>query len=147
MKKILLLLSFTILAMASVQAQEMISVESDLQVDEAVDKIREAIEAKELKLFSVIDHQAAAEEAGMKLEGLQVIVFGNPELGSQLMQVNPRVGIELPMKILVFMERDRTTIAYHDPMLLLETYKLDEKKHLLEKMQKVMLMLARAGVE
>ncbi len=61
-----------------------------------------AIERRGLRVFARIDHAAAAHELGMELEEEEVVLFGNPSAGTPLMQSDRSVGIELPLRILVW---------------------------------------------
>ncbi|MEM5515645.1 DUF302 domain-containing protein [Henriciella sp. AS95] len=81
--------------------QAIIAHKSTLGFEETVDKLRSAIEARPLTLFAEIDHAKGARDAGLTLSPSTLFIFGNPSVGAPLMQANPALGIELPMKILV----------------------------------------------
>jgi uncharacterized protein (DUF302 family) len=68
---------------------------------EALRRLLDAVERRGLTVFAQIDHAAAAREIGMELADEVVVVFGNPRAGTLLMQQDPRVGIELPLRLLV----------------------------------------------
>ena len=72
----------------------------------------EAIERRQLTLFARVDHAAAAREAGLELEAEEVFLFGS---GTPLMQRDRRIGIELPLRILVWREGADVQLAYRDP--------------------------------
>jgi uncharacterized protein (DUF302 family) len=78
-------------------------------------RLTDAIERRGLTLFARIDHAAAAREAGLELSDEVVILFGNPRAGTPLMQSDPRIGIELPLRILVWQESEGVEIGYRDP--------------------------------
>ena len=59
------------------------------------------LERRGVRLFAVIDHADAAREAGLALPDEVVVIFGNPALGTKLMQHNARAGIDLPLRILI----------------------------------------------
>ena len=61
-----------------------------------------AITSRGLTVFARVDHAAAAREAGMELAAEELVVFGNPRAGTPLMQSDPRIGIELPLRMLVW---------------------------------------------
>jgi uncharacterized protein (DUF302 family) len=83
--------------------------------DVTVQKLVDAIERRGIKIFARIDHAAAARDVGLELDPEQVIVFGNPRAGTQLMVDDPRVGLDLPLRILVYERGGEVTLAYHDP--------------------------------
>ncbi len=82
---------------------------------ETVQKLVAAIEGHGIKVFARIDHAAAAREVGLELHPELVIVFGNPKVGTQLMLDDPQVGLDLPLRILVYERGGQVTLAYHDP--------------------------------
>ncbi len=80
------------------------------------------IERRGLTAFALVDHAAGAREAGLELEEEQVILFGNPRSGTPLMQADRRIGIELPLRILVWQDRAEVWIGYRDPRELSNMY-------------------------
>jgi uncharacterized protein (DUF302 family) len=89
----------------------MLSTVSSSGYGETVTRLLDAITQKGLMVFAQIDHAAAAREAGMDLPDEVVIVFGNPRAGTGLMQADPRVGIELPLRMLVWNQDGRPSLA------------------------------------
>jgi uncharacterized protein (DUF302 family) len=89
---------------------------------ETVAALTAALERRGLTLFARIDHAAAAREVGLELADEEVLLFGNPRGGTPLMQDDPRVGIELPMRMLVWREAEDVLLAYRDPRELSDTY-------------------------
>jgi uncharacterized protein (DUF302 family) len=92
---------------------------------ETVRALLAAIEQRGLTVFARIDHAAGAREVGMELADEEVVLFGNPRGGTPLMQRDPRVGIELPLRILVWREGEEVLLAYRDPRELSADYELD----------------------
>jgi uncharacterized protein (DUF302 family) len=74
-----------------------------------------AIERRGLTVFAVIDHAAGARRAGLELADETVVVFGNPRAGTPLMQDDPRIGIELPLRVLVWRSGDDVLVGHADP--------------------------------
>ena len=68
---------------------------------ETVTKLKNLIKDKELVLFETIDHKANATKVKMNLKPETVVVFGNPKMGTVLMNCNPSMGLDLPLRILV----------------------------------------------
>jgi uncharacterized protein (DUF302 family) len=93
-----------------------------------------AIEGRGLRVFARIDHAGAAREAGLELAEEEVVLFGNPISGTPLMQSDRRVGIELPLRILIWREGEEVLLAYSDPRELAGTYALAEHGSTLEQM-------------
>jgi uncharacterized protein (DUF302 family) len=82
---------------------------------ETVARLSEAIERRRLTVLSRIDHAAAAREAGLELPDEEVVVFGNARAGTPLMRSDPRIGIELPLRILVWADADGVSLGYREP--------------------------------
>ena len=68
-----------------------------------------------MTIFSRIDHAAAAAEFGMTLRPTEVITFGNPKAGTLLMQLAQTIGIDLPLRALVWQDdQGKTWLSYND---------------------------------
>lgn len=77
-----------------------------------------------LSILTEIDHSKNASTVGLSLEKSRVILFGNPSLGTLLMNSNIVVGLDLPQKFLVFEKGSDVFVAYNDPMYMKQRYKL-----------------------
>lgn len=83
---------------------------------ETVERLRRAIVDLGMTIAAEIDHAAAAASAGLHLRPTRVLVFGNALAGTPLMQVAPTIGIDLPLRALVWTDEDGTTwLACNDP--------------------------------
>lgn len=109
---------------------------------DTVGRLSEAIERRGLTVFSRIDHAAAAREAGLELADEEVLVFGNPRAGTTLMQSDPKVGIELPLRILVWSDVGGVSLAYRDPHELAGGYDLAQHEATLDQMATLLAELA-----
>ncbi|MDA8384543.1 MAG: DUF302 domain-containing protein [Betaproteobacteria bacterium] len=76
--------------------------ESKYGVNQTVERLEKALQAKGMTIFAHIDHRAEAEKVGMKMRPTQLIIFGNPKGGTLLMDAAPTVAIDLPMKAIVW---------------------------------------------
>ena len=77
------------------------SVTSRYGFDETVSRLKNAVEAKGMTVFALIDHRAAAQKAGLDMQPATVIVFGAPKAGTPLMVKDPDFALRLPLKVLV----------------------------------------------
>jgi uncharacterized protein (DUF302 family) len=100
-----------------------------------VERLRGLLERRSITVFATIDHAAGAREVGLELPDETVVVFGDPRAGTPLMEADPAVGIELPLRVLVWDERGTTMVGYHDPTALADSYRLDELQGRLERMR------------
>jgi len=97
---------------------------SPLDVASTVARVQTALSARSITLFAVIDHAAGAREAGLELGDEVLLVFGNPKVGTGLMQEDPSVGIELPLRLLIWDKQGTTQIAFSDPAALACNFRL-----------------------
>jgi uncharacterized protein (DUF302 family) len=98
----------------------------------------DAIERRGLIVFARVDHAAAARDAGLELAEEEVVLFGSPRAGTPLMVSDRRVGIELPLRILVWRDGVDVLLAYRDPRRLSDAYDLAEHRSTLEQMAKLL---------
>ncbi len=120
----------------------MLTVLSSFGYSETVGRLLNAIEKRGLTVFAQIDHAAAAREAGMELADEVVISFGNPRAGTPLMQQDPRIGLELPLRMLVWANGDGATLGYNDPRELSASYDVG-RSATLDAMSSLLADLAR----
>jgi uncharacterized protein (DUF302 family) len=97
-----------------------------------------AIERRGLTVFARIDHAAAAHEAGLELAEEEVVLFGSPRAGTPLMASDRQIGIELPLRILVWRDGSDVLLAYNDPRDLADEYDVAEHRSTLEQMAKLL---------
>ena len=109
---------------------------------ETLNRLLEALAGRGLTVFAQIDHAGAARDADLVLADEQVVIFGSPKAGTPLMQTDPRVGIELPLKMLVWLGADGTLVGYNDPVELAERYDLAEHRPTLQAMSQLLAALA-----
>jgi uncharacterized protein (DUF302 family) len=91
---------------------------SPYSVPETVARLSAAIEGAGAGIAAVVDHADAAADADLDLAPTTVVIFGNPKLGTPLMQDNPTIGIDLPLRILVWQDGDATMVGYVEPAAL-----------------------------
>jgi uncharacterized protein (DUF302 family) len=113
--------------------------------DQVEARLREALDAHGLELFARIDHAAGARKAGIEMEADVVLIFGNTRVGTPLMKADPRVGIELPLRMLIWQDPDGTHVGYLDPRDLADRYALDGHQQTLERQAAVLAALAAAA--
>ncbi len=95
------------------------SVPSPHDVPTTIDRLSAALESKGLTVFARIDHAANAEGAGLELGPTQVLLFGNPKLGTPLMVCAPTMAIDLPQRMLAFVDATgETRLVWNDPAWL-----------------------------
>ena len=111
-----------------VAADEMLVTKASAHdVPTTMDRLETIVREKGMTVFARIDHQANASSAGMEMPAAQVLVFGNPEVGTKLMNGDVRAGLDLPLRVLVYAAGDGTArLLYHDPRGLQSVYDLGD---------------------
>ena len=117
---ILALLSTPLLATTAARADAgMVTLKSAHDVRTTGDRLEKILEEKGMKVFIRIDYAEGAKKAGMALRPTETIVFGNPKIGTPLMQCDQEVAIDLPQKALILQdEQGEVWLSYNDPAWL-----------------------------
>ncbi|HUN62644.1 MAG TPA: DUF302 domain-containing protein [Candidatus Sulfotelmatobacter sp.] len=94
-------------------------------VAETVAKLETILQAKNVKLFAVVDHSGEAEKAGLSMPNTKLLIFGNPKAGTPLMLASPSVALDFPLKILVAEDAaGKTWVSYNAPEYLQKRHNL-----------------------
>jgi uncharacterized protein (DUF302 family) len=103
-----------------------------------VDRLIAALEGRGITVFARIDHAGAARAAGLELPDEELLLLGDPRAGTPLMQEDPQVGYELPLRLLVWEAGGETLIGYRPPTELAERYAVGDRSELLARMRKLL---------
>ena len=134
MKKILLITALGL----SLFANDIIVKNSSKTVEATMDKLQNIVNKKGFTVFAVINHQLGADKVRMNMPPSEEIIFGNPKMGTLLMQENMQAGLDLPIRILVYQDAEaKTKIAYRDGTWLGREHNLTKQK-LINKMNFVL---------
>ncbi|GAM63064.1 putative inner membrane or exported protein [Vibrio ishigakensis] len=146
-----LFLSILVLLSSSVFADSsdgIITVKSAHDVNTTVDNLEKALESKGMKVFAVIDHSAGAKSVGIDLKPTELVVFGNPKVGSPLMVCEQSVAIDLPQKALIYEDEDgEVWLSYNDPMYLKQRHQIEGCDEVLNKVSKALANFAKAATQ
>jgi len=106
-------------------ADGLTTISSSFGPKETMDRLEAEIKAREMTVFARIDHAAGAAEVGLPLRLTEVLIFGSAKAGTPLMQANQAIGIDLPLKALVFEdEAGKVWLSYDDPRWLAQRHGL-----------------------
>jgi uncharacterized protein (DUF302 family) len=100
---------------------------SPRSVPDTVARLEELVAAKGLKLFAVIDHSGEAEANGLSLRDTKVVLFGSPQAGTPVMEAQPLVALDLPLKVLIWADGEQTKVCYTAPAALAARYGLSDE--------------------
>ena len=106
-------------------ADGLIVVPSSYGPKETMDRLVTEVTAKSLTIFARIDHAAGAAQVGLPLRPTELLIFGNAKAGTPLMQSSQEVGIDLPLKMLVWEDAaGKTWLSYNDPRWIAKRHEL-----------------------
>ena len=120
--------------------------ESPLAFEETVAALQKTLNSKGITIFATIEHHKAAEAVGENMQPATVLIVGNPKVGTALMQENPRLAIELPLKILIYKEEKIVRIRYEKISAIAEKYHIKQNFATAEKIDAVMLQLIKSSI-
>jgi uncharacterized protein (DUF302 family) len=148
MKKSLSLGAVLIAASFSVAASDgLIKYQSNYSVKETADRFESIAKSKGLTLFARIDHQKNASGVDLELRPTEVIILGNPKVGTPLMQCEQDVAIDLPQKVLVTEDSNKKVwLSYNDPNYLMERHAINGCDEVVKKISGVLSKLSEATI-
>jgi uncharacterized protein (DUF302 family) len=121
---------------------------SNYSVGETIDRLAAILGGKGLTVFARIDHEAGASKASLELRPTTVLIFGNPKLGTPLMQAAPTVAIDLPQKALAYEDAAGDVyLLYNDPAYLAARHGIAGRDAVLKKIAGALDKFTNAAVE
>ena len=129
----------------SLSANDIIIKESHCSVDTTVKNLKNIIKNRGLAIFATINPQGNAEMVHMKLNESKMVIFGKAELGTALMQQDMTVGLDLPLRVAVYKDKDgKVWLSYHNPQSLKESYKVEGAAKVMDKVEGALDKLSAA---
>ncbi len=108
-------------------ADGLTTVPSTFGPKETMDRLETLVTAKGMTVFARIDHAAGAASVGLPLGPTELLIFGSAKAGTPLMQADQAIGIDLPLKALVYQDTDgRVWMAYNNPDWLVQRHGLSQ---------------------
>ena len=115
---------------------------------ETLNRLDAAIKAQGMTVFARIDHAAGAAEAGLKLAPTALIIFGNARGGTPLMQSVQTIGIDLPLKALVWEDASGTTwLSYNEPSWIAQRHGVANAEPVVSKMSAALSVMSRIATD
>ncbi len=111
-----------------------------------MDRLVAAVTGREITIFARVDHGGGARAAGLELADEELLIFGDPRTGTPLMQGDPTVGYELPLRVLVWDGGGQTRIVYRPPTDLAEDYTVSEHAEILSRMTGLLEQLVAESI-
>ena len=106
-------------------AEGLTTIKSHFGPKDTMNRLEAEVKARGLTVFAHIPHAAGAAAAGVPLRPNDLLIFGNAKVGTPLMQSAPTIGIDLPLKVLVWQDAEGSTwLSYNDPAWLARRHEL-----------------------
>jgi uncharacterized protein (DUF302 family) len=113
-----------------------------------MDRLETEIRAQKMEIFARLDHAAGAAAAGLELRPTELIIFGNARGGTPLMQSVQTVGIDLPLKALVWEDLSGTTwLSYNEPSWIARRHNVPNAEPVASKMSAALSAMSRKATE
>jgi len=124
----------------------LIKIKSAHSVKETADKLEAVLDAKGMNVFGRINHAAGAEKAGLTLKPTELVIFGNPKVGTPLMNCERTIAIDLPQKALIWEDDSgEVWLAYNDPAELAKRHDVQGCEAVIEKVTGALANFAAAA--
>ncbi len=128
-------------------AQEMVSKISPHSVSDTLDRLQTAVEAAGATVFARVDHAKGAASVDMELRPTELMIFGNPKLGTPVMQADQLAGLDLPLRVLAYADADDVVhLVYAHPMSLSDRYNVNVDNAPLDQIEGALDKLTDAAV-
>lgn len=114
--------------------------------DTTRERIREALEARGLTIFAEVDHAAGARAASLALPENTVFIFGNPNIGTPLMLANPVLGLDLPLKVSVFVEGNEVYVQASDIRAIVARARISEPAAVVDRIESALASIVQEAV-
>lgn len=120
--------------MNTVDKNQLITIQKEGTVAELASQLTTVIESKGFKIIADVNHAASAAKVDLELRSTRTLIFGNPLGGTKLMQQDQAIGLDLPLKILLWEGEDgKTNLSYYDGCTLTGRYGILEPKAVIDK--------------
>jgi uncharacterized protein (DUF302 family) len=134
------------LTATSALPEKLVALESKYDVKETLDRLAAELDKRGIKVAARVDHAAGAKAVGMELPPIEVLMFGNPRLGTPLMQSAPAIGIDLPMKVLAWQDSaGKVWIGYTAPDALKARHGISDRADVFNAMAAALEGLAKSA--
>ena len=130
------------------QAKGVIRIKSMHSITATVDKLESALKNKGMTVFKRVSHSDGAAKVGLELRPTQLLIFGNPKVGTPLMQCQQLAALDLPQKALVYEdEHGQVWFAYSDPEYIADRHNITGCDDVVSKISNALLNFSRAATQ
>jgi len=123
---------------------DLVTLPSAHGASETVGRLKSLLTQKGIQVFAHVDHAAAAEKAGLSLRPTQVLIFGNPRAGTPLMQGRQTIGLDLPLRVLVWEDGEgKVWLTYRRVQDLARQHQVTDRDETVQALDDGLAALAR----
>ena len=138
-----------LLAFSAAQAGSdngLVTKKSKYSADETIDRLEKALKEKGINVFARVSHKKNAEGVELSLRPTELLIFGNPKLGTHFFTSNQTAGIDLPMKALAWEdEKGQVWFTYNDPKYIAKRHGIKDRDDIAAKMSKALDNFSKAA--
>ena len=142
----LYLFSIFLFTTSATASDGLINIQSAHDVKTTADRFENILKTKGMTLFTRIDHAEGAKKVGKTLPATELIIFGNPKVGTPLMQCQQSIAIDLPQKSLIWQDKNgQTWLSYNDINYLTKRHNLTGCNQVIKKIENVLNNLTKSA--
>lgn len=128
------------------RAEDIVRKPSDFGVGETLDRLEAIVKEKGFTVFVRVDHAKGAESVGKSLPASQVLIFGNPRVGTELMSANAAAGLDLPIRVAAWEDAEGAVwVAYNAPTWVARRHEITERDDVVARMTGALQKLTDAA--
>lgn len=149
MRLLLIVFMSTLVSISSANAENgLIIVKSAHNVQMTANRLSKHLDNKGMKVFARIDHAEGAEKVGKNLRPTELFIFGNPKVGTPLMQCQQSIAIDLPQKMLIWEDdAGQAWLTYNDPAYIAQRHNIKDCKAVIGKINNALNSFAIAATK
>ena len=126
----------------------LIKVQSQFDVNTTTDRLEQMLAKKGMTIFARIDHSGGAKKVGINIAPTQLLIFGNPKVGSPLIACQQTIAIDLPQKALISQDKNNQVwLTYNDPIYLADRHHVSGCEKALQKVSKALANFTKQATQ
>jgi uncharacterized protein (DUF302 family) len=126
----------------------LIKIKSTHSVEKTINRLETALLGKGMTIFKRINHTAGAEKAGLQLRPSELLIFGNPKVGTPLMLCSQTAALDLPQKALAYEDKNgQVWLAYNDPVYMAKRHNINDCEKTVQKVSNALAIFSKAATE
>ena len=121
---------------------------SNYSVSTTMNRLEDALQKKGMTIFKRINHAAGGKKVGIKIRATELLIFGNPKIGTKLMQCSQSAALDLPQKALVYEDKKgQVWLLYNDPDYMAARHHLGGCQKVIRKFSNALAHFSRLATQ